>query len=243
MVSLLDLERPGLIIERMARKDVNSEAAVLRVAYARYDIIVLPLTLPNFNSIRIAETLHRDNISTRLLLHSATEALPEEVMPLFDYFVRKPAELSQLLATLDAACNERHPCRITKEQRRSKLMSGLLCKSIWSGHGATLRHGRSASLAEYRLGELSAAEHLRSVRIRRFGDALLSIAMIGAFASGLLIASYGLVHPESGGQIDLNFFAQHLRAKSAPVAAIFVGAAVIVLLVRRVLKSHDRREK
>ena len=96
MVTLLHLERPGLIVERMGRKDVNSEDRVLKVAYGRYDVIVLPLTLPHFNSVRIAEAVHRGNIRTRLLLHSATEAFPNDLQPLFDYFIRRPAGLEKL---------------------------------------------------------------------------------------------------------------------------------------------------
>jgi uncharacterized membrane protein len=71
---------------------------------------------------------------------------------------------------------------------------------------------------------------------------LLKIIILGGFATGLMLAAFGviLVYLGSSGKTEFTFFGQELKSTNVGIAAIFIGAVVIVLIVRRTLKSHDR---
>lgn len=72
---------------------------------------------------------------------------------------------------------------------------------------------------------------------------LLSKVAIGSFVTGILIAVLGIVFVCIGtsGDTQFNFFGQSFQSTNVGITAIFIGAALIVLNIRRVLKSHDLR--
>lgn len=70
---------------------------------------------------------------------------------------------------------------------------------------------------------------------------LLKITIVGAFLVGLLLSVFGvlLVYLGATGDTKLDFFGQKIESTNIGIAAIFIGAALIILLVRRSLKSLD----
>jgi hypothetical protein len=63
----------------------------------------------------------------------------------------------------------------------------------------------------------------------------------GAFACGLALACLGvvLIRFGSNGATEFSFFGQSFKSGNVGIAAIFIGGATIVLLIRRTLKSLD----
>jgi methyl-accepting chemotaxis protein len=66
------------------------------------------------------------------------------------------------------------------------------------------------------------------------------IVVTGAVA-GILFAGFGvwLVYLGSSGETRFAFFGQQFASRNVGIAAIFIGAAVLVLLTRRALKTFD----
>lgn len=70
---------------------------------------------------------------------------------------------------------------------------------------------------------------------------LFMVLLIGGLLVGLLIATMGIVFVclDAKGTTEFSFFGQTFKSTNVGIASIFIGGAVIVLLVRRVLKSVD----
>lgn len=62
------------------------------------------------------------------------------------------------------------------------------------------------------------------------------------FVLGVLsiLAGIVLVAMKSDGTSELSFFGQHLTSKNAGVVAIFIGCALLLLALRRILSTYDR---
>ena len=74
-------------------------------------------------------------------------------------------------------------------------------------------------------------------------EPILVIALIGGFLSGLFLAILGafLFSKGATGDTEIEVFGQSLRSTNVGIAAIFIGAAVIVLVVTRVLKVLETK--
>ncbi len=70
---------------------------------------------------------------------------------------------------------------------------------------------------------------------------LLMTIVIGSFITGIALGILGiiLVYQGATGDTEFTFFGQTFKSTSIGIAAIFLGATVIVLLVRRTLKSVE----
>ena len=70
---------------------------------------------------------------------------------------------------------------------------------------------------------------------------ILRIVIIGAFVVGLALGVLGVVFVYLGaaGDTELTFFGQTFTSTNVGIAAVFLGGAMIVLVVRRALKSVD----
>ena len=71
---------------------------------------------------------------------------------------------------------------------------------------------------------------------------VLTLVILGGFVSGIIMAGLGiwLVYLGATGVTEFSFFGQTFKSANVGIAAIFLGAAVIVLLVRRALSSLDQ---
>lgn len=60
------------------------------------------------------------------------------------------------------------------------------------------------------------------------------------FGALLAILGVGLVAIGSGGETEFVFFGQSFKSQNVGIASFFLGAALVVLNVRRILKSLDK---
>jgi len=76
----------------------------------------------------------------------------------------------------------------------------------------------------------------------RTATPLLKLVIIGGFVTGIALAGFGvwLVYLGATGRTEFSFFGQTFKSTNVGVTGIFLGAATIVLLVRRALKSLDQ---
>ena len=70
---------------------------------------------------------------------------------------------------------------------------------------------------------------------------IMLVVSIGVIIAGMAMAGIGayLVYLGSTGSSEFQFFGQQFKSSNIGVAAIFIGAAMIVLVLRRLLKSVD----
>lgn len=71
---------------------------------------------------------------------------------------------------------------------------------------------------------------------------LLERIAIASFFVGVVLAAMGvyLVYIGASGDTEFSYFGQKFRSTNAGIAAIFIGAVLIVLNVRRILTSFDK---
>ena len=107
-------------IETRLSDSVQTASDVLSIVKEKFDFIVLPLTLPHFNSVRIAEYVHLLRITTRLVLWSATNASRNTILLLFDDFVAK----------LSADNLGDSVCRLLRESPRRALSGAAIQSAV-----------------------------------------------------------------------------------------------------------------
>lgn len=75
----------------------------------------------------------------------------------------------------------------------------------------------------------------------RSATPVLRLVIVGGFITGIVLAAFGvwLVYLGATGRTEFVFFGQTFKSTNVGVVGIFLGAATIVLLVRRALKSLD----
>ncbi|UCE58911.1 MAG: hypothetical protein JSU63_15895 [Phycisphaerales bacterium] len=71
---------------------------------------------------------------------------------------------------------------------------------------------------------------------------ILRIVVLGGFLAGVVIGALGilLVFQGDNAETEFSFFGQTFKSQSVGIAAIFMGACIIVLVIRRALKSVDK---
>jgi hypothetical protein len=74
---------------------------------------------------------------------------------------------------------------------------------------------------------------------------ILLTIIVGILIVGIVLAVLGaaLVYRGAIGETEFNFFGQHFKSTNIGIAAIFVAAAMIVLVLRRILKTVDNTVK
>jgi TIR domain len=84
-------------------EEIVTTQHVLEIIAAEYACILLPLTLPHYNSLRLAEYAHRLKSRTRVVTVTTTDASPAIFTPLFDGFIGTSAfGVESLTSTLSA---------------------------------------------------------------------------------------------------------------------------------------------
>ena len=71
---------------------------------------------------------------------------------------------------------------------------------------------------------------------------LLSLLAHWSFWFGTVLATLGVVLVVLGsrGETEFSFFGQAFKSQNVGIASFFLGAAMVVLNVRRILKSYDK---
>lgn len=107
------------IIEKSSY-ELSTDAAVFEVLNKHYDFIIIPLSLPNFLSLRFAERVHICNLPTRLILCSGTLTDRSKILRLFDGFCNG-ANLEALREAFKSKCH-----RISNIQEIEAAISAIL---------------------------------------------------------------------------------------------------------------------
>jgi hypothetical protein len=78
-------------------------------------------------------------------------------------------------------------------------------------------------------------------RLIEASSPLLKIIVFGAYLVGVLLSATGilLIYFGATGNTEFTFFGQSFKSTNIGISALFIGAATIVLLVRRAMKSLD----
>lgn len=73
----------------------------------------------------------------------------------------------------------------------------------------------------------------------------LKLVLVFGFVSGIIFALLGvwLVFLGSTGSTDFNLFGQTFTSANVGIAAVFIGAVVSVLVIRRLFKTLDQTIK
>ena len=139
---LTEAEGKTYLIDTLEGQQINDQKKVLKIVKQEYDFIVLPLTLPHYLSLRLAELVHQLKLKTRLILQSRTEV---NATPLFDsqYDLLFPRDLlteskAEVSRTLDDKAIE-------------SAIDYLLSAASCFGKGGTNAHrGTPSTLDDYR---------------------------------------------------------------------------------------------
>jgi hypothetical protein len=111
-----------------------------------------------------------------------------------------------------------------------------------SFHPSALRLSRG-TFGDYTLDKLAGAAYafFYMAEMIRAASPTYKLVAIGAYVVGGIFGLLGvwLVYLGSQGNTDLSFFGQTVKTTNVGIAAIFIGAATVVLLIRRLLKSID----
>ncbi|WP_156387679.1 hypothetical protein [Methylobacterium sp. Leaf399] len=133
----------------------------------RYDLLVLPMSLPNQNSLRIAQSIHEGNISLKTFLITVSPTASSEVCkPLFDFFV-KDLNPERVIAEM----------RDTKVERMSwKSLRNSI--SVLLGQERTLQrplNDRHSEPISYDIYELGLRMHSPDISPRLYGRRTVNI--------------------------------------------------------------------
>jgi hypothetical protein len=120
-------------------------------------------------------------------------------------------------------------------------MDGDVCPMC----GATVRYGRGKRPQEIVVQGTNHAEVskvTRELMQEHEKHPLLTLVTHWSFWFGTLLAVLGviLVAIGSGGETQFVFFGQSFKSQNVGIASFFLGAALVVLNVRRILKSLDK---
>lgn len=97
----------GLTVRHVDPATIVTSYRVLELLDPLPLMILLPLSLPNFMSLYIAEVVHERKLATRLILCSATNAPQELLGQLYDRILIPPIEASNLIPALRAPREKR----------------------------------------------------------------------------------------------------------------------------------------
>ena len=102
------------------------------------------------------------------------------------------------------------------------------------------RHRREIHVQGHNHNEVS--QVTREVIRQAERPVLLNLMTHWSFWSGLLASALGvgLVILGSTGTTEFTFFGQSFKSQNVGIAALFIGASVVVLNVRRILKAYEK---
>jgi hypothetical protein len=122
-----------------SRDTILDDVEVAKLLDGSVDFVMLPLTMPNFGAVRLAEMAHLLSSPTRIVLASSTSLPAASVLDLFDGFVKMPNEnVEELMQPLA------HPVRRSTANLDSRL-AAVLRADCFGG-----RHGGGTTLGTYR---------------------------------------------------------------------------------------------
>lgn len=101
------LAEAGYVCETADRFDTAYE----KVSLYEYDIVLLDITLPGGNGLRLIETIKQNSLKTGIIVVSAKDSLDDKISGLdlgADDYMTKPFQLSELNSRIKAVLRRRH---------------------------------------------------------------------------------------------------------------------------------------
>jgi DNA-binding response OmpR family regulator len=140
---------PDIQLREIHPSDVSEVKDAIEIVKQGYAYIILPLSLPNFNSLRIAEFTHHLNSSTRLILLTISDADRIALFDLFDAVLGRPTEPRRLVAAVQDLLSK-DPDRTKSEEQVKEIIRQVLA-SATCFRVKHNRHdpGRPATLHDY----------------------------------------------------------------------------------------------
>lgn len=124
---LNEVLHPDSTVRRLTPVELRNESALLDLLAERHDFIMLPLTLNDYNSIRLAEHAHRLNSPSRVILCSSTNAPRDALDGLFDSYVPTREFSVQTIAEAIAKSVTRSILFAELERRIEVVLSTATC--------------------------------------------------------------------------------------------------------------------
>jgi hypothetical protein len=153
MATLNTLLHPSSTVTRLIPSKIDRESAILAILAERRHFIILPLTLPNYSSLRFAEHAHRLNSPTRIILSSSTNTPKNALEGLFDSYI--PTREFSVRTIGTALVNEvARSLSFAEIERRIEIILGTAaCFTV----KAQYRHNphRPSTLNDYHTGRLA----------------------------------------------------------------------------------------
>ncbi|HEX2208072.1 MAG TPA: TIR domain-containing protein [Longimicrobium sp.] len=178
---------PDVQIDEMRPSAIVSAADAVEIAKTKYAWIILPLSLPNFNSLRIAEFTHHFGSATRLILLSRTDANRSALSELYDRALLKPCEPRKLVSNIQdllSTVPDRTKSEEQIEEAIERILGTATCFRIGRrgsdpGRGAKLRDYRDPS---YTGAKMDDGDEPLSAPIQRREKARLTYDVALSFA-------------------------------------------------------------
>ncbi|HYH79446.1 MAG TPA: hypothetical protein VEX86_06605 [Longimicrobium sp.] len=150
--SLLTHFIPEVQIEHHSPSKVVSTSDAFSIIDKRYDVVMLPLSLPNYNSLRIAEYANLIESPTRLVLSSGTDANHRSLQVLYDEGVElSSASLMKMVKKIGEPRRVR-PDAQAFEQALASVLATATCFRVRENPRDHHDPGRPANLQDYRKG-------------------------------------------------------------------------------------------
>jgi hypothetical protein len=130
----------------------------------RYDLIVLPLSLRAFCSLRIAESVHGRGLSTRLLLISDTKAPRQLLEQLYDSFLPATSSPVELHSALNHLLQRDAPNgRIADSEQLRVLIAAIIATAACFRVQRRVPHHGGISVMDDYDASRQGAEHLKEI--------------------------------------------------------------------------------
>jgi hypothetical protein len=155
---------------RMPARALDTASSRIKVLSERYDLIILPLSIPNAGSLHFAELVHRFCFGTKLVLLTQSEVSADILVPLFDgviYMLKFVGSVDTYIKNILATDSIRLGSVTEIESAISKVMDNA--QVFVSGrHHKVEREYVPKSLQKYReMSQVNSATEWRHLRIPR----------------------------------------------------------------------------
>jgi CheY-like chemotaxis protein len=141
------LERFGYQIDEQS--SIGGSTEILD-AVQTYDFIILPLSLPAYTALRIAEYVQQLQLPSRVVLVSATGGDRCALETIFDAFLQRPVEARRLVEIVERVLSEPVRRDLTASEIEDAISQILVSASCFDRNKYGRHRGDPASIEDYR---------------------------------------------------------------------------------------------
>lgn len=152
--SVISSDEPNWELLSINEKDVSNFTKVLKLLKSGYDAILVHLSLPFCLAIKMAEISHRDNIFTKIILFSNTNADRTAILGFFDGIIHPVNEIINLTQRIKAIVSEERKIITDEKELNSRILKIFNTSSSLKGDFVSvtgLRHKSDFDLDDYHL--------------------------------------------------------------------------------------------